>query len=85
MQSLAHRRLRNESAEVLRRVQAGQSFRITNHGQAVALLIPVPDEPLEQLRAAGATIPATGCDFTALERVDSLTSREVLDDLRGDR
>lgn len=85
MKSLTHRTLRNESAEVLRQVQAGQSFQITNHGRPVALLIPLPDTPLERLRAAGATIPAGGCDFTALERVQGLSSREVLDDLRGDR
>lgn len=37
---LAHRDLRNRSAEILRDVDAGASYEITNHGEVVALLIP---------------------------------------------
>ena len=37
---IAHRDLRNQSAEILRRVARGESFEITNHGQVVAVIRP---------------------------------------------
>lgn len=41
---LAHRDLRNRSAEILRDGSAGASYEITNHGEVVALLTPpAPD------------------------------------------
>ena len=44
--TIPHRELRSNSAEILRRVQAGETFEITNNGRPVALLAPVPEEPL---------------------------------------
>lgn len=41
MESIGHREMRNGSSEVLRAVAAGESFTITNHGTAVARLVPV--------------------------------------------
>ncbi|MFN2323599.1 MAG: type II toxin-antitoxin system Phd/YefM family antitoxin [Trueperaceae bacterium] len=35
--TLAHRDLRKRSAEVLRRVQAGETFQVTHHGVVVAV------------------------------------------------
>jgi prevent-host-death family protein len=37
---LAHRDLRNRSAEILRDVLAGATYEITNHGEVVAVLSP---------------------------------------------
>jgi len=48
-----HRELRNNSSEILRSVDNGESFEITNYGRVVALIVPAPLSPLEQLRAAG--------------------------------
>ncbi|NDH15113.1 MAG: type II toxin-antitoxin system prevent-host-death family antitoxin, partial [Actinobacteria bacterium] len=39
--SISHRELRNDSGRILREVQAGQSFIITNNGQPVAALKPI--------------------------------------------
>ena len=36
VERIAHRDLRNRSSEILRRVAAGESFEITNHGEVVA-------------------------------------------------
>lgn len=55
MRRISHRELRNNSSEILRSVDNGESFEITNYGRVVALIVPAPLSPLEQLRAAGRT------------------------------
>ncbi len=90
MRTISHRELRNESARILREVQAGESIEITNHGEVVALLVPVPSDRRERLIRAGELRPAAHpVDFRAIRRVElpagSPSTQEVLDDLRGDR
>jgi prevent-host-death family protein len=53
MASVGVRELRQRASELLRRVEHGESIEITDHGRPVAVLVPVPDDPLERLRAAG--------------------------------
>ena len=79
-EKLAHRDLRNRSAEILRDVAAGASYEITNHGEVVALLTPpVPDGRLRVRRASSAR------PFSEIRRVRRDESTEsALDDLRGD-
>lgn len=38
--TIPHRELRNHSSDVLRRVQAGETMLVTNHGEVVAVLSP---------------------------------------------
>jgi prevent-host-death family protein len=88
LERITHRDLRNNSAEILRRVAAGESFEVTNHGVVVGVLTPPRTRELERLRAAGRTrrpskswtdpweVPAVQLDES---------SDEVLADLRGDR
>ena len=78
---LNQRELRNDSAEVLRLVERGETFTITRRGVPVAVLGPLPPTDLRCDR------PATRRpEFVALTRVQGQTpSSEVLDDLRGDR
>ncbi len=40
MKTIPHRELRNHSGDVLRRVQAGETIQVTNHGEVVAILSP---------------------------------------------
>lgn len=48
------RELRQAASELLRRVEQGETFEITDRGRPVALLSPLPDRgPLERLRAGG--------------------------------
>ena len=48
------RELRQRASELLRRVQAGETIEVTDHGRPVALLTPLPQgSVLEQMRAAG--------------------------------
>lgn len=87
MSTIPHRELRNSSSEILRRVEAGETFDITNNGKVVARLSPVPKaSKLEELRAAGLTRPAKAAiDVSKLEKVTGRTSQDILDDLRGNR
>lgn len=86
MDTIPHRDLRNRSSEILARVQAGGSFVVTNHGDPVAILSPVGASAVDRLERAGQLRAArvTDVDLTALSRVTG-DSREILDDLRGDR
>lgn len=80
-EKLAHRELRNRSAEVLREVAAGATYEITNHGDVVAVLSPPS-------RGAGLRIrqPKVRGGFSRLSRVRrDRPTQEVLDDLRGER
>lgn len=45
VKTIPHRELRNRSSDVLRRVQAGETLQVTNHGEVVAVLCP-PDKGL---------------------------------------
>ncbi|HUB75538.1 MAG TPA: type II toxin-antitoxin system prevent-host-death family antitoxin [Solirubrobacteraceae bacterium] len=57
--SVGVRELRQRASELLRRVEDGESVQITDRGRPVALLGPLPEDPLELLRAAGELTPAT--------------------------
>jgi prevent-host-death family protein len=82
MKTITHRELRNRSGEVLRSVAQGETFQITNHGEVVARIVPVGDQPeLRPLRPA-----RVRPDWSNLprRRVDECTG-DVIDDLRGER
>ena len=82
MERIAHRDLRNRSAEILRAVAAGESFEITNHGEVVALLLP-PSMPRRPLRVKRATRVGGWEDIPRYTSDES--SQDILDELRGDR
>jgi prevent-host-death family protein len=58
MASVGVRELRQRASELLRRVEAGESIQITDRGRPVAVLAPLPEDPLERLRASGDLLPA---------------------------
>lgn len=81
-EQLAHRDLRNNSAQVLRDVAAGATFEITNHGEVVAVLSP-PTPGLGQLRVRPRRSSAP---FAAIRRTRTAESTATaLEELRGDR
>ena len=61
MASIGVRELRQRASELLRRVEQGETFEVTDRGRPVALLSPPPDgSPLDRLRALGEIDPALG-------------------------
>jgi prevent-host-death family protein len=55
------RELRQSASELLRRVEQGETFEITDRGRPVALLAPLPNGgPLEQRRSTGQVDEASG-------------------------
>lgn len=53
MASVGIRELRQRASELVRRVENGESIEITDRGRPVAVLAPLPEDPVERLRAAG--------------------------------
>ncbi|MBJ7459270.1 MAG: type II toxin-antitoxin system prevent-host-death family antitoxin [Thermoleophilaceae bacterium] len=80
--SIPHRELRNNSSEILRAVEAGESFTVTNHGRPVAKLTPL-DETLPPLNYRPALTRGGSLKVKPI-KVDE-TIQEILDDMRGDR
>jgi prevent-host-death family protein len=61
MTQVGVRELRQRASELLRRVEAGETFEVTDRGRPIAVLAPLPDRgPLERLRAAGELATGTG-------------------------
>lgn len=78
--------MRNNSAEVLRRVEAGETIIVTNRGRPVAQLAPVKRSVIDELIERGEARPALhGPEVLRnLAPVTSdLTSEEILADVRG--
>ncbi|MBL5975612.1 MAG: type II toxin-antitoxin system prevent-host-death family antitoxin [Candidatus Leucobacter sulfamidivorax] len=89
MKTVSQRQMRNQSGELLREVEAGETVIVTNHGKPVAMLSPYPEgrTPLELLRALGQTRPAQAPrealgDIVPVE-ID-IDSAELLRESRGE-
>ena len=83
------RELRQNLSVHLRRVLRGETLEVTDRGQAVAILAPLPRKlsVLDRLQADGRLIPAKG-DLLALKRPRIRPPRptaEMLDEQRADR
>lgn len=81
-QAIPHRDLRNRSSEILRDVQAGASYEITNHGEVVAVLLP-PDRAATGATRVRRATARGGFSSLPRRRADE-GSQQVLDELRGE-
>lgn len=81
--TIPHRELRNNSSAILREVQNGETFEITNNGEVVAVLVPPPRAPGAGLRVRPARRRGGFSELTLHEVRES--TQDVLDELRGDR
>lgn len=83
---ISHREMRNNSAEVLRRVAAGESLIVTNNGRPVAELSPVEHSLIERLEERGQARRAR-LPMSSIREVQpmpaSLTTAEIITDSRG--
>jgi prevent-host-death family protein len=82
VKTISQRELRNDNAEIMRGVEAGEEYTVTRRGVPVARLVPAT--PGSDLR----------CDRPAKHRPSYVgrkraladeTSEQILDDLRGNR
>lgn len=81
MRTISQRELRNDNAAIVRSVEDGESFTVTRRGVPVARLIPISDGDLTCERPA-----TTRPRYSQMRRVTiSESTRELLDDLRGER
>jgi prevent-host-death family protein len=89
VRTINHRELRNNSAEVLRAVSAGETIEVTNHGEVAAVLVPPSLTPYERLVLAGKVREPRKdrpVDLRSIRRVTApVTTAEIIADVRGDR
>ncbi|MEF2976249.1 type II toxin-antitoxin system Phd/YefM family antitoxin [Subtercola sp. YIM 133946] len=86
MDTITHREMRNQSGEILRRVEAGESVQVSNNGRLAALIIPIGGNPLDGLIARGEARAARSNTDTLVkvQRVAStLSTKQIVDDSRG--
>lgn len=82
---LSHRELRNESGRVLRAVEAGEAFVVTNAGVPVGRLVPLDHDP-PGLRIVRPAKRVGGWSTLKVSRRGAGSSvSEILDDLRAER
>jgi prevent-host-death family protein len=80
MTDLSVRELRNDVSDVLRRVEAGESFRVTVSGRPVANLAPLDRRPRFVSRAEFVTWPLADSGLRAqLRELDPDTTDDLRD------
>ncbi len=66
--TISQRELRNDNADIMRRVELGERFTVTRNGKPIAAVVPVEILPAETRRLTGREILA---EWDALGPVDS--------------
>jgi prevent-host-death family protein len=78
--------MRNNSGEILRRVDAGESITVTNNGRIAAVIVPPAADALAELTLRGQLRPALR-DVTSLRTIRRRTARsssvQIVADTRG--
>lgn len=87
MDTVTHREMRNNSGEILRRVEAGESVRVTNNGRVAAFIVPPSADALADLAQRGQLRPALR-DVSTLQKISRRgasrrTSEQIITDTRG--
>jgi prevent-host-death family protein len=82
-ETIAQRQLRNDSAEIMRRVEAGESFIITRNGKPVADLVPHSDNPRRR-RYTGRELQEMARKLPPIDVEQWRRSREADDLIFGD-
>jgi prevent-host-death family protein len=87
---IGQRELRNENAEIMRRVAAGESFTVTRHGKAIADIVPHrpgsesrPRKTLGEVQAEFRRLPPIDVDRWYADRAaaDALFGSDDLDEV----
>lgn len=87
-QSVGVRELRQDASQILDLVKAGQVIEITEHGVAVAKLVPISKSTYEEYLEAGLIIPAANPDHTfdlpSKRLTGSRSSTQLLEMMRAE-
>jgi prevent-host-death family protein len=86
MNTVTHREMRNNSGEILRRVEAGESVRVTNNGRVAAVIVPPATDALTDLAQRGqlrAALREPSTLRNIRRRATHRTSEQILADSRG--
>ncbi len=75
--------MRNNSGEILRRVEAGESVQVTNNGRVAAVIVPPSSDPLADLARRG-QLRAARREPSALLDVRRRTARRTSDQILAD-
>lgn len=84
IERISHRTLRNESGRILKAVEQGESFVITNNGQDVATISPLTDDPFPGLTVTRSDPLFSFMSLSPQKRPEHDSSTQILDHLRGD-
>ena len=73
LKAIGQRELRNDNAEIMRRVEAGESFVVTRNNKPVAQLLPYREEgvsrpPLGDVQVLFGTLPPVDADRWEADR-----------------
>lgn len=88
MEQVAVRQLRKNLSQWLRRVRSGEAFEITDRGEPIAVIAPLPesDDPLTILERRGLILRRGDCgEFPAPTLTSPIPTKQLLDDLRENR
>jgi len=81
MKTISQRELRNDSGEIMRGLERGESYRVTRRGVPVGMLTPAGHDVLDELTVHPAMGPRVfPAGVSRAERTD-----DVLSALRGER
>lgn len=83
MRAISQRELRNDSAEIIRALGRGESFRLTNRGRVVGRVVPDSAAELDDLMVRRGRRDMDFADFEPITSEES--TEDVLRELRGDR
>jgi prevent-host-death family protein len=80
------RELRDTLTATIRRVRAGETIEITHHSRPVAVLAPVPADPIERLLAAGDLTPGEPPErpLRRFPATSGMTASEALEEDRAE-
>ncbi len=81
MATVGIRELKNQTSELIRRVEAGEAIAVTNHGRIVARIVP-PAVTQEEIEQSLALLDHINEVAQALPWPQGITADEVLSDIR---
>lgn len=86
VEEITHRQMRNESGAVLRRIAAGETILVTNHGRPAAVIGPPAGDVVSLLSARGEVreaVEPTASLRSIRRRRSTKTTAEIVADVRG--